>query len=173
MVLGCGVMQEWLVAGALVEADDGLLLVRNVRRGGREDWSTPGGVIDADDASILEGLTREVEEETGLRVTKWEGPVYEVVCEAVDLGWILRAEIHRALEYEGELRVDDPDGIVVEAEFLSSHECVARLSAGARWVHEPLAEWLSERWGPTAARGYRYAVHGTSHEELSVHRSLE
>jgi ADP-ribose pyrophosphatase YjhB (NUDIX family) len=163
-------MREWLVAGALVEADGGLLLVRNVRHGGREDWSTPGGVIDAEDASILEGLTREVEEETGLRVTKWEGPVYEVVCEALDLGWILRAEIHRAVEYEGELRVEDPDGIVVEAEFLPSHECVARLADGARWVHEPLGEWLSERWGPTAARGYRYAVRGTNHEELSVHR---
>jgi hypothetical protein len=96
-----------------------------------------------------------------------------VVCEAVDLGWILRAEIHRAVEYEGELRIDDPDGIVVEAEFLSTQVCVERLSAGARWVHEPLGEWLSERWGPAAARGYRYAVHGTSLEEFSVRRSPE
>lgn len=164
-------MQEWLVAGALVEAAEGVLLVRNVRRGGRSDWSTPGGVIDADDGSIIEGLTREVEEETGLRVTRWEGPLYEVVCEAVDLGWTLRAEIHRAVEYEGELHVADPDGIVVEAEFLPVHECVARLEPGARWVHEPLCEWLSERWGPTKPRGYRYNVHGTSHEALSVHRS--
>jgi 8-oxo-dGTP diphosphatase len=164
-------MQEWLVAGALVEAADAVLLVRNVRRGGRSDWSTPGGVIDAEDATLLEGLTREVEEETGLRVTRWEGPLYEVVCEAVDLGWTLRAEIHRAVEYEGELRVADPDGIVVEAEFLPVHECVERLAPGARWVHEPLCEWLSERWGPTAPRGYRYAVHGTSHEAMSVHRS--
>jgi 8-oxo-dGTP diphosphatase len=165
-------MREWLVAGALVEADAGVLLVRNVRRGGRSDWSTPGGVIDADDGSLLEGLTREVEEETGLRVTAWEGPLYEVVCEAIDLGWILRAEIHRAVAYEGELRVDDPDGIVVEAEFLPVHECLARLAPGARWVHEPLCEWLAERWGPAAARGYRYAVHGTRHEELSVRRAV-
>jgi 8-oxo-dGTP diphosphatase len=164
-------MREWLVAGALVEAPDGVLLVRNVRRGGRSDWSTPGGVIDAEDRSLLEGLTREVEEETGLRVTRWEGPLYEVVCEAVDLGWTLRAEIHRAVEYEGELRVEDPDGIVVEAEFLSADECRMRLEPGARWVHEPLCEWLTERWGPGAARGYRYAVHGTSAEALSVRRN--
>jgi 8-oxo-dGTP diphosphatase len=164
-------MREWLVDGALIEAPDGLLLVRNVRRGGRSDWSTPGGVIDVDDASLLEGLTREVEEETGLRVTRWEGPLYEVECVAVDLGWKLRAEVHRAVEYEGELRVDDPDGIVVEAEFLARDECLARLELGARWVHEPLGEWLDERWGPTGARGYRYSVTGTSHEALSVHRA--
>src|SRR3989454_974985 len=67
-------VREWLVAGALVESDGRLLFVRNQRRGGSEDWSTPGGVIDADDGSLLDGLTREVEEETGLRVTRWEGP---------------------------------------------------------------------------------------------------
>ena len=40
----------------LIETDAGVLLVRNVRRGGFEDWSTPGGVIDADDSDLLAGL---------------------------------------------------------------------------------------------------------------------
>ncbi len=164
-------MREWLVAGALVEAPDGVLLVRNQRRGGWTDWSTPGGVIDDDDADLLAGLTREVEEETGLRVTRWEGPIYEVRAVAVDLGWTLRAEIHRAVEYEGELHVDDPDGIVVEAAFLSPEECASRCAAGAMWVHEPFAEWLAERWGPDAARGYEYDVRGTGRETLEVRRA--
>jgi len=164
-------MKEWVVAGALVEAPDGLLLVRNERRGGRTDWTTPGGVIDVDDASLLEGLAREVEEETGLRVTRWEGPVYEVVCVAEDLGWKLRAEVHRAVEYEGTLRVEDPDGIVVEARFMSADECRDCLTPGARWVHEPLQEWLAERWGPSSARGYQYQVRGTKYDELSVDRT--
>jgi len=56
------------VAGGLIETEAGVLLVRNVRRGGFEDWSTPGGVIDAQDADLLAGLTREVAEETGLIV---------------------------------------------------------------------------------------------------------
>jgi 8-oxo-dGTP diphosphatase len=164
-------VREWVVAGALVEASEGLLVVRNVRRGGHSDWSTPGGVIDAEDASILEGLTREVQEETGLRVTDWEGPLYQVRAVARDLGWSMRAEVYRALRFEGELHVDDPDGIVVEAAFLPSARCIELLVAGAQWVHEPLTEWLAERWGPDAARDYRYDVHGTSRESIQVRRA--
>jgi 8-oxo-dGTP diphosphatase len=166
-------VREWLVAGALVERPEGVLLVRNHRRSGSSDWSTPGGVIDEDDADLLAGLTREVEEETGLVVTLWEGPIYEVRAVAVDLGWSLRAEVHRAVEYEGELRIGDPDGIVVEAEFLPPGECAARLAAdGAPWVHEPMAEWLVERWGPDDVRGYRYDVRGSSRDALDVRRTI-
>ena len=85
---------EWTVAGAVLEHGDGLLLVCNQRRNGSLDWSTPGGVIDATDASVLEGLAREVEEETGLVVREWEGPLYEVTAVALDLGWIMRCEVH-------------------------------------------------------------------------------
>jgi len=163
-------MREWLVAGALVEVDGALLLVRNVRRGGSSDWSTPGGVIDADDGSVLAGLTREVAEETGLVVTAWEGPLYDVEAEAVDLGWRLRAEVYRAVAFEGDVRVADPDGIVVEADWVACGSCAERLADGAVWVREPLTEWLAERWGPAARRGYRYDVRGTRRDDLSVRR---
>ena len=163
--------REWLVAGALVEVDGRLLLVHNQRRGGFSDWSTPGGVIDAADASLLEGLTREVEEETGIRVRRWEGPVYEVRAVAPDLGWTMRCEVHRAIEFEGELRVEDPDGIVVDAAFVGPSECRELLGACARWVAEPLGEWLEERWGPSEHRGYDYEVRGTVRSDLRVHRA--
>ena len=93
-------MHEWTVAGGLIEGPQGVLLVRNRRRNGRFDWSTPGGVIDATDGTVVDGLTREVEEETGLRVTAWEGPVYEVHAIASDLGWSMHCEVYRALVYE-------------------------------------------------------------------------
>lgn len=163
--------QEWTVAGALIESADGLLLVRNVRRGGGEDWSPPGGVIDAEDATLLCGLTREVEEETGLRITSWHGPVYEVVAVAPDLGWRMRCEVHHASAFEGELAVDDPDGIVVEAEFVTHHRIDGYLDRCPPWVREPLTTWVSERWSAAdPTRSFHYEVHGTKRDDLRVVR---
>ena len=132
-----------------------------MRRGGFEDWSTPGGVIDADDADLLAGLTREVEEETGLVVREWSGPLYEVRAHAPDMGWRMRCEVHLAVAFDGELRVDDPDGIVVEAAFVPHAECADRLASCAPWVREPLAAWLRERWEPR--RPARLPLRGVRH----------
>ncbi len=160
------------MAGGLIEGPDGLLLVQNRRRNGSLDWSPPGGVIEvADGESLLDGLTREVEEETGVRVTEWDGPVYEVRAEAVDLGWRLRAEVHVAVAYEGDLRVEDPDGIVVDARFVHLEECASHLEACHPWVREPLAEWLTARW-TTADRppAFGYRVDGADLATLVVTR---
>ncbi len=117
-------VKDWGVAGGIVLDGDALLLVQNRRRNGAFDWSPPGGVIEiAEGEAVVDGLTREVEEETGLRVSAWAGPIYEVRADAPGLGWRLRAEVHVALEYEGDLRVDDPDGIVVDARFVPVAEC--------------------------------------------------
>ncbi len=163
---------EWMVAGALVESPDGLLLVRNMRRGGSEDWSTPGGVIDAADDSILAGLVREVAEETGLVATGWHGPVYKVIATAPDMGWRMRCEVHLARTYEGELAVDDPDGIVVEAAFVPPHLIDAHLQLCPQWVREPLASWLGERWTADVVRTFEYTVYGNRRDELRVERHV-
>ena len=155
------------MGGALIEGAEGLLLVQNRRRDGRVDWSPPGGVIDEGE-SLIEGLAREVREETGLRVTAWEGPVYSIEAEAPGLGWTLRVEVHRATAYGGELVVDDPDGIVVDARFVSAASCAGHLQGGHPWVREPLVEWLGERWAGT--RGFGYRVDGDDLAALSVRR---
>lgn len=162
-------MRQWLVGSALIENEHGLLLVANRRRDGRLDWTPPGGVID-DGEAVLEGLTREVEEETGLRVTEWEGPVYLVDAEAIDAGWHMEVLVFRAVAYEGEIVVgEDPDGIVEEARFVPVEECEATLRA-ATWelISEPVGAWLTERW--TDARTYRYSVAGANRAEMIVTR---
>jgi len=156
------------VAGAVIERDGGLLLVKNRRRNGAHDWSTPGGVVDPTDASILHGLAREVEEETGLVVRSWEGPLYSVTAVAVEMGWQMHCEVHRAVEFEGELRIDDPDGIVVDAAFVTPDLVDRHLADCFRWVRDPLAAWLLDRWEAADARAYHFEITGTSLADFQV-----
>lgn len=160
-------MREWLVGGGVIEGPAGVLLVQNRRRNGRVDWSPPGGVIDAGE-TLVEGLTREVAEETGLIVGEWTGPVYEILAEAPGLGWRLRVEAHLAVAYEGELAVGDPDGIVVDACYTPAGGCGDLLRVAPRWVREPLVDWLAERWPGT--RAYHYRVDGSELASLQVTR---
>ncbi len=160
-------MRRWTVGGALVVGPEGLLLVANRRRNGSIDWSTPGGVIDEGE-SLIEGLTREVEEETGLVVQEWLGPVYQVEAVAAGLGWHLRVEAHVAVVYDGQIRIDDPDGIVVDARFVPWTDCALHLEGAPRWVHEPLLDWAQHRWEDQRHFGYR--VDGTEQRALSVVR---
>ena len=163
-------MRDWVVGGALILSDEGVLLVQNRRRNGSHDWTPPGGVIDEGE-TLIDGLTREVEEETGLRVTEWAGPVYEVHCEAPDLGWRLRVEAHVAVTYEGELRIDDPDGIVVDARFVDTELCNGLVHGGHPWVCEPLGEWLAERWDHGETRPYGFHVAGSDPRALVITRA--
>lgn len=151
-------MKEWTVGGGLVISGGAVLMVQNRRRDGRLDWSPPGGVIDPGE-TLLAGLTREVAEETGLAVARWEGPAYEIVAEAPDMGWRLTVEAHLAIEVEGEVGAEDPDGIVVAARYLLREECTALLVGAPRWVGEPLLDWLDDPEGER--RRYSYRVEGT------------
>ncbi len=155
------------MAGGVVEGPDGVLLVQNRRRDGDVDWTPPGGVIDPGE-TLLEGLTREVAEETGLVVDRWTGPVYEVVAEAPGLGWRMRVEAYLAGTFTGELVLADPDGIVVDACFAPAGGCDHLLAGAPRWVREPLGDWLSHRWEGT--RAYVYRVDGNDRPSLVVTR---
>ncbi|HEY1634681.1 MAG TPA: NUDIX hydrolase [Acidimicrobiales bacterium] len=171
-------MREWLVAGGLVENHDGLLLVQNRRRDGSLDWSPPGGVIDVSGGeSVRGGLTREVDEETGLIVDEWAGPVYKVEALAESLGWLLRVEVHLALSYSGDLAVNDPDGIVVDARFVAWDAAELHLDGCRPWVAEPLVAWLAERppgWeGGSRERPERAAGPGSGREDRSYRYRLE
>lgn len=160
-------MRAWTVAGGLIELEGRLLLVQNQRRDGSLDWTTPGGVVDPGE-ELLEGLTREVEEETGLRVSGWEGPLWTVEAEAPDMGWTLEVEVHRAVGFAGDIIVDDPDGIVIDAAWLDLDGC--RECLDTSWVpaREPMLAWLGERW--TERRRFRYRVDGDTRTGSSVVR---
>jgi 8-oxo-dGTP diphosphatase len=158
-------VRSWLVAGAVIEGPEGILLVANRRHNGEVDWTTPGGVIDPGE-ELLEGLAREVREETGLVVTGWGEQLYGIEVQAPGLGWDLRVEVHRASSVAGALHIDDPDGIVFDATYVERVQCEDRLSGAHPWVREPLSAWLAERW--LHPRGFRYEVLGSDPTSLTV-----
>jgi 8-oxo-dGTP diphosphatase len=157
----------------LIEGPDGLLLVQNRRRDGSVDWTPPGGVIDPGE-DLLDGLTREVREETGLEVRSWAGRLYEVSAIAPGLGWRLRVEAWVAADYDGEIALEDPDGIVVDARFVSRDDCAVHLDGSHPWVADPVTAWLAERWSPAAPaaaespRTFGYEVEGDHPRALTV-----
>jgi len=161
-------MRSWVVGGGVLERGQELLLVRNRRRNGSVDWTTPGGVIDEGE-SVLEGLSREVSEETGLSIGSWTRHLYTVTVKAPDLGWFLRAEVYLADQVSGDLVIADPDGIVEEARWVDAKECVALTSTSQRWLSEPLFEWMEHRWGG-AVRSFDYHLAGTEPGSYDVTR---
>ncbi len=169
-------MRHWQVAGAIIPAPDdaghrGVLLVENLRRNGTRDWTPPGGVVDlADGESIIDGLAREVFEETEIVVPGWVAPLYRVTTEAPDMGWVMSVEVHLGLRCTDPISVGaDPDGIVVGAEYLSEEVVVERVADGHPWVRDPLVDWLAERW-EDEPREYRYVVRGTHPGTSKVRR---
>lgn len=175
-----GELRAWTVASAVIEpaaitdpgvdvADGAVLLVQNLRRNGSADWTPPGGVVDAGEQP-LDGLAREVAEETGLLVTGWAGLLYEIEADAPDLGWTLRVEVHRAAAVDGSLSIGaDPDGIVVGSAWAATPECVRLLGDAHPWVREPLLDWLTERWD--RPRRYRYRILGSTLDTIQVERA--
>ena len=155
------------MAGGIVLRGEQLLLVRNRRRNDSVEWSTPGGVVDPGE-TFLEALSREVREETGIRVNVWEGPLYEITVDFADLGWLMRVEVYRAVDWNGEIILEDPDGIVEHADFYDSDGCQARLVQSPLWVREPLLEWWRQR--PEQMLSFRYEVAGTEIDGLAVAR---
>ena len=111
-----------------------------------------------------EGLTREVAEETGLAVGSWRGPIYRVEVLAPDAGFFLVVEAHRAGSFSGLLTIDDPDGIVVGAEFVDLGRASERLDGASPWVVEPLLAHLHD--GIDDGRVFRYQVEGSRSDRV-------
>jgi 8-oxo-dGTP diphosphatase len=158
-------MRHWLVGGALIRHDDGLVLVCNRRKDRSLEWTPPGGVIDHGE-TLLEGLEREVREETGLVVPEWSGRSYTVTVDAPDMGWRLRVEAWEAARVVGDVLIDDPDGIVEEVRHVQGAEAPALLAASPPWVHTPVGEWLLG----TGDAHYRFAIHGHDRVRSRIER---
>ena len=161
-------LRHWLVAGGVIRnRSDEVLLVENRRNNGEVDWSPPGGVVDPGEES-KGGLSREVMEETGLRVGEWVGPLYRVEVTAPGFGFFLQVEAFLATHHQGDLVIEDPDEIVISASFVRQSEAERLLDSAPRWVAEPLLEHLE--YGIDDGRLFAYDLHGSSRANQRVTR---
>lgn len=150
-------LRHWQVAGGVIVDDRGVLLVENLRRNGDIDWSPPGGVVDPGESPV-EGLTREVHEETGISVAAWTGPIYRVEVTAPDAGFFLQVEAHRAQRFSGTIAIDDPDGIVISARFFEPATVGRQLAGASPWIVEPLLAHLED--GVDDGEVFKFLVEG-------------
>ncbi|MEM7736376.1 MAG: NUDIX hydrolase [Deinococcota bacterium] len=144
--------REFVVAAAiLLDAQGRVLLVGNDWQGyGNVRYTLPGGIVERGE-STLDALSREVKEETGLKITNVHHLAYAVHVE--DIRRNDRAVSFAFLaDYEGLLNPKDPDGFIVEARFFPVEEVETLIPIPP--LRDPLANYLRDR---KAGRFYSYA----------------
>ncbi|MEZ5343289.1 MAG: NUDIX hydrolase [Acidimicrobiales bacterium] len=128
-------MRHWCVAGAALRIDEQVLVVQNKRRNGLTDWSTPGGVIDDGERRH----SKRSEARCGKKPDSWlRGGANRSTWSGrrPEFGFKLDVVTFEAVSFSGDIVLDDPDGIVIEAEFVSP-TAVERMAAAPIWVAEP------------------------------------
>jgi 8-oxo-dGTP diphosphatase len=134
-----------------VRRGDDVLLVLQGARGEEPFWALPGGIVE-DGELVVEGLVREVAEETGLVVQ----PGLLAFVREVDerrparltprhppVGYHLTVWVFEAASWSGEVAADDPDGYVHEARFVPRRDAIERLRHTS-WL-EIVADYLDGR----------------------------
>ena len=162
-------MRSFRVGGGLVVVDNRLLLAANRRRQGTLEWTPPGGVID-DGESVTTGISREVQEETGLHVPTWDERHYTVTVHAPDMGWQMTVESWFATIAVGEIALNDPDKIVEDARFVDLDDVEALLASSPPWVRVPIMLWLELGMQPIDA--HEFHVYGADRTTARIEQRL-
>jgi 8-oxo-dGTP diphosphatase len=156
------------VAAAIVRRGDEVVLVLQGAPGEEPFWALPGGVVEADEL-VVEGLVREVHEETGLTIGVPARPAFvrqidnrrpeRLVGGRPGHGYLVTVWVFEADSWNGELGARDPDGFVSEARFVRLPDAVERLRR-THWL-ELAADYLEGKVEPGSLHFERWHEDGS------------
>ena len=144
---GAASPRHYDIAAAILRDRDQVLMVRQqyIDAPGSYFWTFPAGKLEAGE-TFLQGVVREIREETGLTVTAPVGLIH--TCEyshAIEQTSCLVA-MYEFTEFTGVLGPQDPDNEVLEAKFLPLAEARAHIEALPwRVIREPGLRYFEDR----------------------------
>jgi 8-oxo-dGTP diphosphatase len=170
-----------VIAAGVIRRGGDVLLVHQFRRGDpHPTWALPGGRAERGE-NLMETLVREVREETGLTI-KEIGSIAGVThtVDSVNHHQYIAFLINVGA-WEGTLDPNDPEGVILDAAFVSVSEAVARLQtipwpdmrdpsiAAVLGDRHPGSLWLYREEGDVQKEGdiskqFAVRIPGTLHE---------
>ncbi len=139
-----------IVVSALIRRGHEVLLVEQQwPKAPAPAWTLPGGIVEADEM-VLEALSREVWEETGLVVLDPGRLLYVLQYYNPEKGDRSFTYVFEVAEWTGQIQVADPDKLILQARFLPHAEAIDKLENHLRWpvIREPIVAHLRNEVEP-------------------------
>ena len=132
-----------IIAAGILRREDKILLVEQQ---GKNDpgssWALPGGVVEKGEL-ITEAVIREIKEETGFDVIEIGQLAYFMQVDNRQDEYQTLVFVFEIPEFDGVFSINDPDDVILGAEFLSLDEAIQKLDLLPwRSMKEPLIEYL-------------------------------
>jgi 8-oxo-dGTP diphosphatase len=138
-----------LIASAVARQHGDLLLVQQRYPGDpRSYWGLPGGLVEPGE-ELLAGLGRELIEETGLTLVGTPTIAFVIqVLRQTEQGKQQWFACHFDCEVAGQINSQDPDGLILSAQWVPEQAALKHLGADPQYDCEPLRRWLCGEAAP-------------------------